>query len=77
MPKNDTAPALAAADKTFDAPATAEEPAKFIILLDDFQDMRAGRVLKSSADLESALNAAKVKFRPATEDERRAGGCPE
>lgn len=46
-----------------------------IILLSQWGLVPAGRVFEAVPDLAAKLDADKVKYRPATEDERRIG-CP-
>lgn len=58
------------------APAPQVAPTH-IILLSQWGLVPAGRVFEAVPDLIAKLDAAKVKHRPATEDERRIGGFPD
>lgn len=59
---------------TKDADKSRKLPA-FIKLQQDYADYRTGRVLRGDPDLLSEFDRAGVKYREATESERRIGGC--
>lgn len=65
--------------KEFDNPrpaggAALSESPRFIILLDDWGEKIAGRVLQADADTLSALDVESVSWRAATDLERRIAG---
>ncbi len=68
MVKNSDAPAETG------AVAATRPPPSHIILLAEWAGHPAGRVLRGDADLIGKLDSAGVRYRAATEFERRIGG---
>lgn len=54
--------------------AAEAAPLAYVILLDDWRDHKAGKVLAADPDLLSAAEVEGAKHRVATDFERRLGG---
>jgi hypothetical protein len=62
---------------TTPGPRPSAQATDYIFLLEDWRDFRAGKVLKPDADLIGMIDKDGVKYRAATDFERRLGGFPD